>query len=188
MKRFGKSFINKNRALKNSKTNNNSDSIYIPINTSLFLGEFKEFSRRKCIEQNFIIEIDEHSKRDKTYHFHVWNASENRCRLSDCRSEGIDLFSILHNLESMYVKKEDRDNKTLKDIEKQAIVEFFKEDIDRHLALYLMIFAKKKGLKIEKPSFSTHGLKIDFSEKELLEASKEYFKLSEASKKQNALC
>ncbi len=153
------------------KIKNRESSIYIPVTITSFGKSKNYYTMPKKILTNYIFEIDNQAGEQ---HFHVWKASEAKCRLSDTRSMAISVFE--DGCDKHNFSEEHRDNRKINIQERENVAEFLSEN-DKRLALFILIESKKKGKKIENASLNLDELSIDLTDRELISLKKDFDRL-----------
>ena len=185
----GRIFRNQSYSLK-SRNNSSKKSLYVFFETnavkngeqktleqdSKMLG-FGVITHKKPQKSYFMLEIDASQKDKSAPHVHIWRASENKMRISDTRSQGIDLFSGVNGKDDVrYISSEPKDKRRLKPNEIKEVCGFLNEENNR-FAIFCMIDAYKKGRKLPAISFNIDEMLYEYTESEFSSLIKEFSKL-----------
>ncbi len=144
-------------------------SLYFPVSIPTFIPAKSAYERPRKIINNYVFEFDVHEKSDN-YHFHIWKASANKCRLSDTRSEAVSVFEGIVDGKTTL---EERDNRKISEQENSALLEFL-EDEDKRLSIFFMAVAKNRGYKIQNPALNIDELCVEIPDKDLSELTRKY--------------
>lgn len=185
----GRVFRNQSYSLK-SRNNSSKKSLYVFFETNAVKnGETKTLEQdfkmlgfgvithKKPQKSYFMLEIDASQKDKSAPHVHIWRASENKMRISDTRSQGIDIFSGVGGKDDVrYISSEPKDKRRLKPNEIKEVCGFLNEENNR-FAIFCMIDAYKKGKKLPAISFNIDEMLYEYTESEFSSLIKEFSKL-----------